>query len=145
MQAGYTSPPDPQGYNALVWEIVSQIPPGKVSTYGQIAAMIPPPSGMDARRYASFSPRWVGGAMAACPEGVPWQRVINSQGKISLRRGSGSQRQRQLLEAEGVDFDERERVNLKRFGWNGPAAEWLAAHGLQKPPALASPDQPSLF
>jgi methylated-DNA-protein-cysteine methyltransferase-like protein len=145
MQAGYTSPPDPQGFNALVWEIVGQIPPGKVSTYGQIAAIIPPPAGMDARSYASFSPRWVGGAMAACPEGIPWQRVINSQGKISLRRGSGSQRQRQLLEAEGVEFNERERVNLKRFGWNGPSAEWLAARGLLKPPALAGPEQPSLF
>ena len=145
MQAGYTSPPDPQGYNALVWEIVGQIPPGKVSTYGQIAAMIPQPSGMDTRRYASFSPRWVGGAMAACPEGIPWQRVINSQGKVSLRPGGGAQRQRQMLEAEGVEFDERERVNLKRFGWNGPAPEWLTEHGLQKPPALASPDQPSLF
>jgi methylated-DNA-protein-cysteine methyltransferase-like protein len=145
MQAGFSSPPDPQGYNALVWEIVSQIPPGKVSTYGQIAAMIPPPAGMDARKYTSFSPRWVGGAMAACPEGIPWQRVINSQGKISLRPGGGSQRQRELLEAEGVEFDERERVNLKRFGWNGPSLEWLAAHELRTPPALAGPDQPSLF
>lgn len=145
MQAGYTSPHDPQGYNALVWEIVGQIPPGKVSTYGQIAAMIPPPAGMDTRRYASFSPRWVGGAMAACPEGIPWQRVINSQGKVSLRPGGGAQHQRQLLEAEGVEFDERERVNLKRFGWNGPSSEWLEARGLNKPPALASPDQPSLF
>jgi methylated-DNA-protein-cysteine methyltransferase-like protein len=145
MQAGYTSPPDPQGYNARVWEIVAQIPPGKVSTYGQIAAMIPPPAGMEAHRYASFSPRWVGGAMAACPEGIPWQRVINSQGKISLRPGGGSQRQRQLLEAEGVEFDQRERVNLKRFGWNGPALEWLEERGLQTPPALAGPEQPSLF
>jgi methylated-DNA-protein-cysteine methyltransferase related protein len=145
MQAGYTSPPDPQGFNAVVWEIVTQIPPGKVSTYGQIAAMIPPPAGMEAGRYASFSPRWVGGAMAACPPGIPWQRVINSQGKISLRPGGGSQQQRQLLEAEGVEFDERDRVNLRRFGWNGPAQEWLYAHGLQTPPALAGPEQPSLF
>ena len=58
--------------------------------------------------------------MAACPEGVPWQRVINSQGKISLRRGTGPQIQRELLEAEGIEFDERERVDLKRYGWAGP-------------------------
>ena len=58
--------------------------------------------------------------MAACPDGVPWQRVINAQGKISLRGGSET-RQRELLEAEGVVFDSQDRVDLKRFGWSGPA------------------------
>jgi methylated-DNA-protein-cysteine methyltransferase-like protein len=68
--------------------------------------------------------------MAACPEDVPWQRVINAQGKISLRPGGGGQMQRQLLEEEGIEFDERERINLKRYGWDGPPDEWLIAHGL---------------
>ena len=114
----YVSPPDVQLFNARVWEIVRQIPAGRVATYGQIAARIPPPADMDARTYLAFSPRWVGGAMAACPEDVPWQRVINAQGRISLR--SGAERQRQLLEAEGVLFDDRERVDLKRYGWDSP-------------------------
>jgi methylated-DNA-protein-cysteine methyltransferase-like protein len=57
--------------------------------------------------------------MAACPENVPWQRVINAQGKISLRQGSGGTRQRELLEAEGVQFDERDRVDLKQYQWEG--------------------------
>jgi methylated-DNA-protein-cysteine methyltransferase-like protein len=117
----FTSPPERDFFNAQVWELVQQIPVGRVSTYGQIAALIPPPAGMSEQDYKAWGARWVGGAMAACPEGVPWQRVINSQGKISLRPGGGSQRQRELLEAEGIVFDERERVDMKRFGWSGPA------------------------
>lgn len=139
MKTVYTSHRDPKVFNALVWEIVRQIPPGQVSTYGQIAAMIPPPEGMTLRSYETFGARWVGGAMAACPEGVPWQRVINSQGKISLR--PGGYEQRQLLEGEGVVFDEKGRVNLKRFGWNGPSREWLAAHGLPPLPEAPRPIQ----
>jgi methylated-DNA-protein-cysteine methyltransferase-like protein len=75
---------------------------------------------MSEQDYRAFGARWVGGAMAACPEGVPWQRVINAQGKISLRGGSET-RQRELLESEGVIFDSRDRVDLQRFGWTGPA------------------------
>jgi methylated-DNA-protein-cysteine methyltransferase-like protein len=84
--------------------------------------------------YEAFAPRWVGGAMASCPADVPWQRVINSQGKISLRKGSGYEVQRKLLEEEGLQFDERERIDLKRYRWEGPPAEWLKAHGLYIPP-----------
>lgn len=115
----YSSPPDRIIYNNQVWEIVKQIPKGKVSTYGQIAMMIPPPEGMELADYRAWGARWVGGAMAACPEGVPWQRVINAQGKISLRKGAGHLRQRELLESEGIIFDERDRVDLDRFGWDG--------------------------
>ncbi len=75
------------------------------------------------RDYEAWSARWVGGAMAACPDDVPWHRVINSQGKISLRRGVGYMRQRELLEAEGVIFDQRERVDLDRYEWFGPSGE----------------------
>ncbi len=107
-------------YYAEVWEMVRQIPIGRVATYGQIASLINPLEGITPQAYKAFSPRWVGGAMAACPDDVPWQRVINSQGKISLRRGEGQTHQRELLEAEGVIFDERERVDLSRFRWSGP-------------------------
>ena len=90
--------------------VVRQIPRGQVSTYGQIAKLIGPPC--DARL--------VGWAMASVPNmsDVPWQRVINSQGKISLK-GAGAQIQRQRLEMEGIVFDERGRVDLQRFGWKG--------------------------
>jgi len=120
MSDHFVSPPDPAAYNAAVWEIVRQIPAGRVATYGQIAALITPPKVLSLQDYRAFGARWVGGAMAACPEGIPWQRVINSQGKISLRKGGGPDVQRELLEAEDVVFDDRQRVDLARFGWAGP-------------------------
>lgn len=129
MSARFISPPDVHEFNRKVWAIVRQIPVGKVMTYGQIGFLISPPAGFDVSSYHSFAPRWVGGAMANCPGDVPWQRVINSQGKISERRGGVTQ-QRELLEAEGVEFDERGRVDLKRYGWEGPSEEWLARQGI---------------
>lgn len=117
----FTSPPDPIIFNHQVWEVVRQIPPGKVATYGQIARMIPAPEGVQAKSYLSLGPRWVGSAMAKCPEDVPWQRVINSKGEISLR--PGAEHQRQLLEEEGVPFNERNKIDLKIFGWQSSLKE----------------------
>src|SRR5262245_41928063 len=125
-----TSPPDPLAFNLAAWEIARQVPPGKVTTYGRIAAMIPAPEDVGEAEYRAAGARWVGGAMAACPDDVPWQRVINAQGKISERRGGGSLLQRQLLEQEGVIFDEHDRVDLKKYGW---------------PEADAKPDQLTLI
>ncbi len=112
--------PEPirSAFYTTVWKIVGSIPTGKVATYGQIAALIPIPHGVLPEHFKAFGARWVGSAMAACPSGVPWQRVINSQGKISSRQGA--EVQRKLLEAEGVVFDSHERVDLKKFGWSGP-------------------------
>ncbi len=117
--ARYSTPPDPIAFNNRVWEIVRQIPAGQVATYGQIAALIPPPPGMDPKAYLSLGARWVGSAMASCPEGVPWQRVINAQGKISLPQGSGAEQQRRLLEEEGVLFDFNGKINLTKYRWSG--------------------------
>jgi methylated-DNA-protein-cysteine methyltransferase-like protein len=116
----YTSPPNQQAYYEQVWNLVRQVPHGKVVTYGQIAQMLPPPVGVELQEYKAFSPRWVGGAMAACPDDVPWQRVINSQGKISER--PGVKRQRQLLEEEGIVFV-KDKVDLKVYQWRGPGQE----------------------
>ncbi len=116
---GFSSPPDQHIFNNQVWEIVRKVPPGKVTTYGQVARMIPPPEGMDPKSYAAFAPRWVGGAMANCPDDIPWQRVINSKGEISQR--PGAEKQRELLEEEGVRFDDRGRVDLNKYGWQTPS------------------------
>jgi methylated-DNA-protein-cysteine methyltransferase-like protein len=115
-----TSPPDQQAFYELVWSLIRQVPRGKVVTYGQIAQMLPPPAEMDLDTYQALSPRWVGSAMAACPEDVLWQRVINAQGKISDR--PGAQRQRKLLEQEGIVFV-KDKVNLKVYQWRGPDRE----------------------
>jgi methylated-DNA-protein-cysteine methyltransferase-like protein len=113
----FSSPPNPKEYAEQVLAIVSSIPPGKVMTYGQIALLIPPPPGVPPEVYVKLSPRWVGSVMAHAPDNVPWQRVINSQGKISERPGMGPLAQRQLLEGEGVAFDDRGRVNLAKYQW----------------------------
>ena len=116
----YISPPNQQAYYDQVWHLVRQVPPGKVVTYGQIAQMLPPPAGVEPQAYKAFGPRLVGEAMAACLDDVPWQRVINSQGKISER--PGAERQRQLLEEEGILFV-KDKVNLKAYQWRGPGQE----------------------
>ena len=138
----FSSPPNPQVFQATVWDIARQVPFGQVSTYGQIAAMIPPPGTLSLKDYEAFGARWVGGAMANCPDDVPWQRVINSQGKISQR--PGAQRQKELLEAEGVEFDQRDKIDFNLYGWNGPDPEWCKARGLFVPKPLGK-SQLSLF
>src|SRR5512140_3914290 len=112
----FTTPPDPKEYNERVWQLVRQVPRGKVATYGQIALMLPPPTGVDFDAYRAMAPRWVGSAMAACPDDVPWQRVISSQGQMSER--AGAEKQRQLLEEEGVVFV-KDKIDLKKYGWRG--------------------------
>lgn len=116
----YTAPPNQSIYYAQVWDFVRQVPDGKVVTYGQIAQLLPIPSGVTAQDYQAFGPRWVGDAMAACPADVPWQRVINAQGKISER--AGSERQRRLLEQEGIVFV-KDKLDLQRYQWQGPGHE----------------------
>jgi methylated-DNA-protein-cysteine methyltransferase-like protein len=117
MMAG---PPDVNAFNRRVWDVARLIPAGQVASYGQLARLIPLPDGVAAETYAAFGARWVGAAMAACPPDVPWQRVVNSKGEISPR--PGAQHQRQLLEAEGVTFDPKGRIDLTRFGWAGQRA-----------------------
>jgi len=125
MATQHSSPANRTAYFELVWELVRQIPMGRVSTYGRLAAYLLPPAGMNLRVYEVRGARMVGGAMAACPADVPWQRVINSQGKVSQRKGEGGEKQRMILEAEGIIFDDRERVDLSVFGWEGPSPEWF--------------------
>ncbi|NJN83375.1 MAG: cysteine methyltransferase [Caldilineaceae bacterium] len=105
---------------ARIYLVVRQIPAGRVANYGQIAAIV-----------GGCTPRMVGYAMAAAMEDdVPWQRVINAQGKISLRADSGGAlEQRQRLEDEGVRFDADGRVDFRRFRWGGPEVAWLIEHG----------------
>jgi methylated-DNA-protein-cysteine methyltransferase-like protein len=120
-----------------VWRIARMTPSGNVVTYGQIAGFIPCPLGVKEDLYRSSRARWVGAAMAACPAGVPWQRVVNAQGMISQRRGAESQRR--MLEAEGVVFDAKDRIDLAVYGWSGPSQEWIEENGLVPPLA------PTLF
>lgn len=92
-----------------IYAAVRQIPAGRVATYGQIAHLV-----------GGCSAQMVGFALAALPNGsdVPWQRVINRQGKISPRGlGFDSMIQRTLLEDEGVVFNLDNEIDLKTYGW----------------------------
>lgn len=98
-------------------------------TYGGIAALIPPPRDVDVAGYERVRARWVGYALAACSDEIPWHRVVNVQGRISRRRGFGPHEQRALLEAEGVKLTENGRLDLSRYAWV-PDETWLAERKL---------------
>ena len=98
------------GIYRKIYERVRCVPHGRVTTYGEIARMV------------GCSARQVGYAMAATPrdEGIPWQRVVNRLGRISVRNsGHPDLRQQLILEEEGVDFSSSGKIDLERFGWNG--------------------------
>lgn len=97
--------------NHQIWQVIALIPKGKVATYGDIA------------RHAGLpgAARRVGRALRILPAGskIPWHRVINSQGRISLRKGAAGQyTQRERLEAEGIAFRPNKSINLKIFRWD---------------------------
>jgi methylated-DNA-protein-cysteine methyltransferase-like protein len=90
-----------------IFKTVERIPAGKVASYGSVAAL----SGFPGQ------PRLAGYALHNLPSGtdIPWHRVINAQGKISLP-GRAGRLQRQLLEAEGVVFLNG-KVDMRKYGW----------------------------
>lgn len=107
----------PTEFRKRVYDIVRLIPRGRVMTYGGIAALIPPPKGMQLPSYGRIRARWVGYAMASCPDDLPWQRVVNAQGRISPRPGHGPYVQRILLEQDGVILARDERIDLATYLW----------------------------
>ena len=98
-----------EGFHARVYARVRQVPPGRVTTYGDVAAALGSP------RVA----RHVGWALAALrDDDVPWHRVINARGAISFKGDTPrGVLQRARLEAEGIVFDGWGRVDLKRLRW----------------------------
>ena len=95
-----------------IYRLVGMVPPGRVATYGQIA-----------RLAGGCSARNVGYAMHSVPpeSGIPWHRVINSRGRISVRSdGRPCDAQRQMLRSEGIEFGADGSVDLGIFGWRGP-------------------------
>ncbi|MBE2184337.1 MAG: MGMT family protein [Anaerolineae bacterium] len=147
--------PDPETFNLLVWDIVRQVPEGQVTTFGQIASMIPAPEGVDSDGYSRLVPRWVGDAMNAVSwkddKTIPWHRVINSRGMISLPPESQTAAlQRARLRHEGIEFNGKEQVDFDRWGWEGPEMAWCDEMGLYMPKSLRSrpadgPQQMHLF
>ena len=103
-----------EGLYQRIYDMVRRIPPGKVTTYGRIAELV-----------GGCTARMVGYAMAALKRStvpdVPWQRVINTRGKVSVHGdGFGNAIQRMKLEEEGVEFNAKDRIDFNRYGWPGP-------------------------
>ena len=96
-------------FTAEVIRMIKSIPRGKVATYGQIACL------------AGFCPavRRVVWILHSCSEKerLPWHRVVNHRGTISLKPGAGYEKQKAMLKNEGIVFDDRDRIDLDRYLW----------------------------
>ncbi len=104
----------PPHFRQRVYHVVRQVPAGRVTSYGDVAAVAGSPR----------AARGVGAALNALgPEDddVPWWRVVNRSGRLSIPAVLGRRvLQRTLLEREGIVFSEGGRIDLDRFGWEGP-------------------------
>jgi len=99
-------------FHRAVWTLVRGVPRGRVTSYGAVAALLGSPR----------AARGVGWALAALrdEEDVPWWRVVNRNGEVSIKGAPGMPAlQRALLEGEGVVFGPDGRIDLGRFGWSG--------------------------
>jgi methylated-DNA-protein-cysteine methyltransferase related protein len=87
-----------------IYEVVRAIPPGRVSTYGMVGGLVGCPA-----RVVGYALHY----LSRVEHDVPWQRVVNARGGIS----TAGDRQRELLEAEGIVFDQHGSIDLARWGW----------------------------
>jgi methylated-DNA-protein-cysteine methyltransferase-like protein len=94
-------------FHQRVIKVIKNIPEGFVATYGQIARRAGNPGAARQVSYILHS--------SSKKENLPWHRVVNSKGGISLRPGHGYELQKQLLQDEGVEFDENDHIDLKRY------------------------------
>ncbi len=102
--------PEEELFSSRVKNVIKRIPVGKVATYGQIASI--------AGNYrAARQVAWILHSSSE-KDNLPWHRVINRKGEISLKPGCGFEKQKQLLLKEGIVFDKENRVNLELFLWN---------------------------
>ena len=102
----------------VIWNLVKKIPAGREATYGQIADL----AGLEGHA------RFVGYALHGLPKNsnIPWHRVINSQGRISLP-GVSARRQRNLLEKEKIVFSPAGKIDLKKYQWKSGSAGKVSA------------------
>jgi len=98
-------------FTVRIIEVIRAIPSGKVSTYGEVAELAGNPQGA----------RQVVRVLHSCSEteNLPWHRVVNRLGRIALGPFDGFDRQKELLEAESVEFDDNDQIDLNRFRWRG--------------------------
>jgi len=98
-------------FTSRLLEIMKDIPYGKVITYGRVADIAGNPR-------ASRQVAWVLNVYSH-KYNLPWHRIINSRGMISLKKGQGFELQKALLEAEGILVEDNGSINLKKYLWDG--------------------------
>lgn len=96
-------------FTVMVVDVIKSIPIGKVATYGQIATLA-------GNRFGARQVAWILNSLSE-KEKLPWHRVINRQGKISLKRGAGYEHQKKILLEEGIEFDKDDRISFKLYFW----------------------------
>ena len=98
-----------QAFTTRVIALIRNIPEGKVATYGGIADAAGNPR----------AARQVARILHSCSRGekLPWHRVVNREGRISLKPYEGYEEQRQLLEIDGIEFGPSDRIDLERYLW----------------------------
>jgi methylated-DNA-protein-cysteine methyltransferase-like protein len=96
-------------FTSTVKALIKQIPEGRVCTYGFLAALAGEPR----------AARQVARILHSCSrkDGLPWHRVVNRNGKISLKPNNGYERQKKMLEAEGIEFDQNDAVPFDAYLW----------------------------
>jgi len=97
-------------FSQRVKNIIKEIPRGKVATYGQIATLVGNPR-------ATRQIVWILHSSTQ-KDKLPWQRVVNGKGKISLKPNHGYEIQKELLQKEGVFFDESDTIDFERYLWS---------------------------
>jgi methylated-DNA-protein-cysteine methyltransferase-like protein len=97
-------------FRERVYQIVGQIPKGKLMTYGQIAALAG----------ASWAAWEVGQIAHTGPSDLPWQRVVNKNGGLARGYPGGMSGHKADLEVEGVAVDEDYKADIERLLWRPP-------------------------
>ncbi|TYB31163.1 MAG: MGMT family protein [Candidatus Mcinerneyibacterium aminivorans] len=98
-------------FSECVIKIINSIPEGKVMTYGQIAAMAGNPRAARAVSWILHS--------GSKKHNLPWHRVINSKGGISIKSRKGYKEQKQRLKEEGISFNKNDKINLEKYQYYG--------------------------
>jgi len=110
-----SAPPTELSLSERIAEVIARIPAGRVATYGQVAMLAGSPRA--ARQVVRTLKMWSG------KRSLPWCRVVNRQGRISLAPGAGGDEQRVLLDAEGVTFGLDGGIDLVGHLWDGHSEE----------------------
>jgi methylated-DNA-protein-cysteine methyltransferase-like protein len=110
MKTKRKGPTKDNSFGQRLKDVIKKVPKGKVATYGQIAALAGNP--LAARQVARIL------HSSSEKDKLPWYRIVNRQGRISLRPGYGYEIQKELLRQEGIEFDENDTIDFDHYLWS---------------------------